>query len=206
MTELIIYGYMQSTFVRSACMAAVEKGITYALEPIELGSEGYRKLHPWGKMPSMRHGDLLIYETLAIGHYIDQAFDGPALMPNEPATNARMHSWCSAVIDYLAPHIAVGILQPKAGFRDVTDAELARSVELAAYDLHIVETSLTNDPFLAGDRLSFADLMVVPLVAYLSNTPPEGTDLLNAVPGVRAWLDQMATRPSFQDTTPPPFG
>ena len=34
MADLILYGIPQSTYVRSACMACIEKGVPYTLEPV----------------------------------------------------------------------------------------------------------------------------------------------------------------------------
>jgi glutathione S-transferase len=41
-------------------------------------------------MPALTHGDVTLYETLAVTQYTDGAFDGPALQPADPAGRARM--------------------------------------------------------------------------------------------------------------------
>ncbi len=102
MSKLTIYGIAPSTYTRSARMAAIEKGIEFDFEPVELGSPEHLALHPYGKVPIMRHGDLTLYETFAIGRYIDEAFDGPALQPSDTAERARM-SHGQRVIDYVYP-------------------------------------------------------------------------------------------------------
>ncbi len=89
MSELILYGDPRSTYVRTARIAAEEKGVGYdVVAPSEAGID-YSEIHPFGKMPGMAHGDLTLFETAGIVSYIDGAFDGPALIPTGAVDRAR---------------------------------------------------------------------------------------------------------------------
>ena len=55
--------------------------------------------------------------------------------------------------------------------------------------------------FLGGDRLSRADLLLVPIYDYLSQTP-EGEELLSGTPNLRRWWESLRTRPSVEKTKP----
>jgi glutathione S-transferase len=61
---------------------------------------------------------------------------------------------------------------------------------------------LGTQQFLAGDRLSLADLMLAPQLDFLAATP-EGKSLLDQAPRLKAWLDRMNTRPSMLATQRP---
>jgi len=78
MATLIFHSMAGSAYLWTAMMAADEKGVDYELSDLVLGSEAHLRLHPFGKMPVMQHGEVILYETQAITHYIDRAFDGPA--------------------------------------------------------------------------------------------------------------------------------
>ena len=56
--------------------------------------------------------------------------------------------------------------------------------------------------FMAGERISLADLMVVPLLYYLARVP-EGEAPLAEHPSLRAWMRRIEDRQSFQVTKPP---
>jgi glutathione S-transferase len=58
---------------------------------------------------------------------------------------------------------------------------------------------LGNQPFMAGDQLSLADLMVAPQIYYLAATP-EGRMILK---DTAAWLGRMNARASMKATLPP---
>src|SRR5438046_187019 len=54
-----------------------------------------------------------------------------------------------------------------------------------------------------GDRVTLADLMVIPLF-YFFGRVPEGEAPLSEYPNIRPWMRRMEERQSFQVTKPPP--
>ena len=99
MTDVVVYGFPLSTYVRTARMTLEEKGVVYTLEPHEPHADELLKVQPFGKVPGFRHGDFVIYEALAIATYVDGVFDGPALQPEDPVDRSRMMQWISVVND-----------------------------------------------------------------------------------------------------------
>ena len=97
MATLEIIGAPQSNFVRTARMACMEKGVPYTLTSARPHSPDVDAIHPFGKIPVMRHGDFSLCETKAICSYIDLAFDGPPLIPRDPTGAARTEQWISLV-------------------------------------------------------------------------------------------------------------
>src|SRR6202011_6090435 len=83
MTQPEIIGSKRSTYTRAVCMVCEEKGIDYTLTDVMLGAPELRAIHPFGKMPVLRHGDLALFESAAIAAYLDRSFGGPKLFPVE---------------------------------------------------------------------------------------------------------------------------
>ena len=83
MANLEIIGFPQSTYVRVARMACEEKGVAYDLWPAPPHSPEVLAIHPFGKIPAMRHGDFELFESKAIGTYLDRMFPGPHLIPED---------------------------------------------------------------------------------------------------------------------------
>ena len=88
MSDIVVYGFAPSTFVRTARLALEEKGVDYELEAVDFGSEELLRLHPFGRIPAFAHGAVRLYETSAIVRYVDESFDGPALQPPGADTGA----------------------------------------------------------------------------------------------------------------------
>lgn len=205
MADVIIYGPSLSTYVRTARLACAEKSITHTLEPYPPGSPEQAKLHPFKKVPAMRHGDFVLFESGAIGRYVDRAFPGPALQPKDVKELARMDQWMSAVSDYcyqamIREIVIQRVLVPMRGGKP-DEAMIQAAWPKAEYQLGVLDASLTKSPYLAGNALSLADLTLLPILFYLK-LQPEGGPLVAKHKAVSAWYERMAARPSFGATMP----
>ena len=205
MSTVTIYGPAPSTYVRSARMFCVEKGVDYDhVEEIDRESDDYLALHPFGKIPAFRHGDFTLYETDAIGRYIDRVFDGPALLPSDPKDLAKMDQWLTAIVDYVYQVAVREIVwqrflvpmqggTPDEAILAAAEPKLDRHLGLLAADI--------GDSFLAGDAPSLADWVLLPIVFYLKGCP-EGQAGLAKHPALDAWFGKLAARESFGATMP----
>jgi glutathione S-transferase len=208
MPTLEIIGAPQSNFVRTVRIACVEKGVPYTLTPARPHTPEVAAIHPLGKIPAMRHGDLALCESKAIGSYIDLAFDGPPLIPRDPIGAARTEQWISLIntgIDpllmrqYLAAYFFSG-LPDGAPDRAKIDAALPKMHEMFA----LLDRELGTRPYLASDTFTLADAFLLPIIDYMRQMPESG-ELVKASPNVAAWFDRVIARPSGRETVPPPM-
>ena len=205
MADVIIYGPSASTYVRTARLACAEKGITHTLEQLAPGSDDMNKLHPFKKVPAMRHGDFVLFESGAIARYVDRVFPGPVLQPKDVKELARMDQWMSAASDYcyqamIRECVIQRVLVPMRGGK--TDEAMVKAAwPKIDYQLSVIENTLGKQQFLAGAALSLADLTLMPIIFYVK-VQPEGVPLLAKYKGVSAWFDRLAARPSFGATMP----
>lgn len=99
--ELI--GYRHSVYLRIARAVLLEKGVPFRhveVDPFGAVPEWYRALHPFGRVPVLRHGDFVFYETAAIGRYVDAAFAGARLVPAGARAAGRMQQVIGIVDSY----------------------------------------------------------------------------------------------------------
>src|SRR5664280_2627982 len=92
-----IIGSVRSTYTWVVCMVCEEKGIEYVLTERPLGAPELLAIHPLGKMPVLRHGEVELFESKAIATYLDRSFSGPAVFPAEPTLAALTEQWVSLV-------------------------------------------------------------------------------------------------------------
>ncbi|HEY6924216.1 MAG TPA: glutathione S-transferase N-terminal domain-containing protein, partial [Steroidobacteraceae bacterium] len=112
--EIVIHGVPGSPYLRSALLGLEEKALPYrlnAMGPEARREPEYLKLHPFGRIPALEHGDFCLYETQAILRYIDTLgpATAPALQPRDPRAAARMNQIVGIVDWYVFPAISVGI-------------------------------------------------------------------------------------------------
>src|SRR6516164_9816221 len=92
-----IIGSMRSTYTRVVCMVCEEKSIEYVLTERPLNAPEILKIHPLGKMPVLRHGDFVLFESKAIATYLDRSFAGAQLIPDDPRLCALTEQWVSFI-------------------------------------------------------------------------------------------------------------
>lgn len=92
-----IIGSIASTYTRVVCMVCQEKGINYTLTETPLRAPQLLAIHPFGKMPVLRHGDVTLFESKAIATYLDLSFPGSRVFPADPRLLALTEQWVSLV-------------------------------------------------------------------------------------------------------------
>jgi glutathione S-transferase len=202
-----ILGSLRSSYTRVVCMVCEEKSIDYVLTETMLGAAELRRIHPFAKMPVLRHGDFQLCESKAIATYLDRSFSGPPLIPSEPRLAGLTEQWVSLIntaIDatlirtylmaYAAPRTSDG--QPD---RTVIDAVMPA----VRRQLDVLDRAVADTGYLVGGQFTLADINLMPILYYVRQLP-EGAVALQPTTELGRYFECHAERPSFQRTTPPP--
>ena len=90
-----------SPYAMSAYVALLEKGVAFDVATVDLDAGAARDpanaaALPTRRVPTLRHGDFLLAESSAIDEYVDEAFDGPPLYPDDLRARAlarQVQAW-----------------------------------------------------------------------------------------------------------------
>jgi len=201
-----IIGSMRSSYTRAVCMVCIEKNIEFVLTECLLGSWELFAIHPFGKMPVLRHGDFELYESKAIATYLDRAFPGPPLFPSEPRLAALTEQWVSLVNSMLYGTVRsylLAYLKPNTpdGSPDLATIELVKPQ--LREQLAVLNNAVAGTGYLVGDQLTFADLNLLTIVHNV-RLLPGGVDALAEAAHLARYYDRHSIRPSYTTTIPPP--
>src|SRR6185295_11803643 len=85
MADVVVFGFPRSTYVHIVRLVLAHKQVPYEFRDLEpdMGSAVHLALHPFDRVPILRHGGFTLYETSAIVTYVDEAFEGVALQPKD---------------------------------------------------------------------------------------------------------------------------
>jgi glutathione S-transferase len=209
MSDFTIHGVLGSPFMRAVMVAMEEKNAPYriqAMAPGDSSAEAYRAMNPFGRIPTITHGDFTLYETQAILRYIDAVFPGPSLQPREPKALARMNQMIGINDWYLFPQcvriiVFQRIVAPALLNMKPDEAACAAAMDDTARCIGEVNRLLGDAPYLAGDVFTLADVHLAPQLYYFAMTPEGASVMKNTA--VARWLDRVSERPSMQRTLPP---
>src|SRR5215217_6168202 len=82
-------------------MVLHEKGIDCELHEVDLSnkSEEFLSVSPYGKVPVLSVNGTSLYESNVVNEYLDEVYDSPRLMPENPEKRALVRSWMAFADD-----------------------------------------------------------------------------------------------------------
>ena len=209
MPGIEIIGVPQSNYVWTCRIAAGEKGVAYTLTPARPHSPEASAIHPFGKIPSMRHGEVALCESQAIAVYINRAFEGPALMPRQPAALAAALQWISLINTAVDPLLVRQYALSCYFFSSMPDGSPNRELIetlMPKIELHlaVLAKAVAGDGHLAGGQFTIADMTLLPILYYTSKLPESGAAMAKH-PALTSYFERHMARPSVSATIPPPM-
>jgi glutathione S-transferase len=209
MSDIKVFGIPGSPFLRSVEVTLKEKDADYRLQamtPAEMKTPEHLGMHPFGRIPIFEHDEFRLYETQAIVRYVDEIFPNPPLTPGNPAGRARMNQVIGIIEWYFFPKAAAPIafnriIGPKLLGLPSDETAIAEAMPMARTCFTELDRLLGDKPYLAGDDVSLADIMLASQLDLLCDTP-EGLELISGT-RLEPWLNRMRERPSFIATQPP---
>jgi glutathione S-transferase len=212
MSNVIVYGFPRSTFVKVARLILTEKGVDYRFHDTE--DEMYLPVHlarhPFGRVPAFQHDDFMLYETSTIAAYIDEVLPGSKLTPADPRKRARMNQWIGNLNSYFYPEMIYHVVHERLVYPELgipgNDRIVQRAIPKVTRALEVMDQELSDGrAFIVGDAITLADFFLLPTLFAFALTP-EGKALLPKFPAVVAWDARMDALPSvirFNASLPP---
>jgi glutathione S-transferase len=208
MAEMTLWGFNNSTYVRTVKMVLAEKHFT-AFKQVPLNvlagdpkTPEHLERHPFGKVPVLDHDGLRILETSAIARYLNDILPGKSLVPPTPRDRARM-DMIVGIVDSYGYGALVGGVAAYHLFPDFVggknDALLQAGAESGRRVAEFVMKTRGASQFIAGE-LSLADLYLAPIIDYVAMTPDK--NIVFDVAGFSDWWADIQALPSFEETQP----
>jgi glutathione S-transferase len=160
------------------------------------------KASPTSRVPVLRHGDLVIWDSLAICEYLAELFPQAGLWPADRATRARarsvsaeMHSGFPALRRDMPMDIRADL--PRRGRTPEALADVVRVLEI----WRTCRNAAVGGPFLFG-TFTIADAMFAPVTTRfttygvdLDDVCQAYVDAIAAWPAMKAWREAGAAEP-----------
>ncbi len=190
--DLTLVSFDLCPYVQRAAIALAEKGAPFRRIDIDLTRKPawFLALSPLGKVPLLKVGEEVLFESAAILEYIDETLPLP-LHPAEPLAKARHRGWMELGASILGDLWVLETTPDQPAF--------AAAVEAIKGKFARIDRELGAGPFFAGDRFSMVDAVFAPVFRYFDVF--DGFCALGVFDGLirtAAWRRSLSDRPSVK--------
>lgn len=165
------------------------ESIAVNLKAGEHKQPSFLQLNPFGQVPALRDGEVVLRDSQAILVYIARRYGGTDWLPEDAATLGNVMQWLSTASKEIANTIATARRHYLFG----GSVDLA-VVEKQSYDLlAVMNDHLATREWLVSDRPTIADIACFPYIGLAA----DGKLSLDAYPHVIAWIERIKQLPGY---------
>ena len=139
-------------------------------------------------------GDSL-YESNVVNQYLDEVFESPKLLPEDPKQRAYARIWMTSADDNFFPAVFIASVGRERGFSEI---QIAEALEKLKGTLAALEERLGDGREHLADGFSLADVAHAGNFVRLRELVEEGEIELANYPNVLAWMERIEARESFR--------
>ncbi|MHB8425980.1 MAG: glutathione S-transferase family protein [Gammaproteobacteria bacterium] len=212
-----IYWGSGSTFAWRVLLALEVKKLPYTSRLLEFSQKEHKtpaflQMNPRGKVPTLKDGDFVVYESIAILQYLDRKYPQVPLFGTTAEESGAINQDVCEVLSYMegpASCITRPLFSGELAGKEQPVQEAAETVhqEFSRYDAR-----LAHSPWLRGERISASDIVLYPFLPTLLRAAAKPTAeklKLAYMPITRhylhlaRWMAAVEALPGYARTYPP---
>lgn len=170
--------------------------------PGDLETPEFLALNPHSRIPVLRHGDAVVWESNTVLRYLANSFAAEALYPREALPRSRVERWMDWELASLQPafiDLFWGFYRTPPASRD--QAAIDSAWQQCRRLFEMLDLQLASASYLAGDDFSLADISCGVCLYRYFNMGLE----VEQPRRVMRWYRQLSQREAFQHTIMLPF-
>ena len=207
MGTLTLWGRRSSCNVQKVVWLIEELGQPYA--HVDAGGDfgglddpAYLAMNPHGRVPTLRDGDVVVWESEAILRYLAARYGAPAFWSADAAERAVVDQWLAwTAASLYRDWIDLFWLRVRTPLERQDAAEIERLRHRTAERFAFLDGQLAGRPYIAGHALSLADIAAGMTLYRWYEMPIERP----ALPQLTAWYDRLRVRPAYRKGICVPF-
>ena len=215
-----LYWGSGSPFSWRVLLALELKRLPYANHLLQFSKQEHKSPHMLslnfrGRVPVLKDGEYVVFESLAVLFYLDRKYPSPAPLFGRTAEEAgvimRVICEYQAYAEQQVMQIVSAFLMRTPG-QVVKQEELASALHVVGSEARSIEARLAKSDWVVGETISAADIVIFPSLQMLLRAlaKPEARDLSSRFlpldvnyPALSRWIARVEALPGYAKTYPP---
>jgi glutathione S-transferase len=179
-------------------------------------------LNPRGRVPVLKDGDYVVFESLAVLYYLDLKYPEPPIFGRTPEEAAVIMRVIGEFQAYTEEHLMMICRKlfesgrpDAAGDVQATDLhgeQITSAMHVVAREARTIEQRLSRSDWIVGESYSACDMVIFPAIQLLRRAldRPQGRELSSRFlpiesnyPALGRWLARIEALPGYERTYPP---
>ena len=212
-----IYWGSGSTFAWRVLLALEVKQLPYASRLLEFSKKEHKtpaflQMNPRGKVPTLKDGDFVVYESIAILQYLDRKYPQIPLFGTTAEESGAINQDVCEVLSYMEEPVS-RITRPLFnGELAGKEQRVREAAEVVHQEFGRYDVRLAHSPWLRGEHISASDIVLYPFLPTLLRAAAKpAAEKLNMAymplsrhyPHLTRWVTAVEALPGYARTYPP---
>ncbi|EJC73765.1 glutathione S-transferase [Rhizobium leguminosarum bv. trifolii WSM2012] len=163
--------------------------------PLNTQSSDFAAVNPMAQIPSIKDGEFVMHESLAINLYLARKHGGP-LSGQTVEEDGLLTMWTVWAAAQVEPETVKIVLTYDNGLENSDEGKQVIAVACRALrrPFAALESHLAGRQWIVGDRFTVADLNIAEVLRYAQSEAA----LFDAHPNVKGWIEHCQSRAGYK--------
>jgi glutathione S-transferase len=212
-----VYWGSGSPFAWRVLLALEYKRLPYRSHLLQFSKQEHKSpqmlaLNPRGRLPVLKDGDYVCFESLAILYYLERKYPQPPLFGRSAEEGGTIMRVICEYQAYIEPQVTRIVTAVFGGKDDLGGDEITAAMHAVASEARTIEGRLSKSDWIVGDAYSAVDMVIFPGIQLLKRAleKPQAAALSSRFmplevnyPALGRWLARVAAQPGYERTYPP---
>lgn len=206
-----------SPYAWRVLLALEFKGLPYVSHLLQFSKQEHKSpqmlaLNPRGRVPVLKDGDYVCFESLAILYYLDLKYPQPPLFGRSAEEAGTIMRVICEYQAYIEPHVMRITRAIFSGDADLGGDDVTAAMHALASEARTIEGRLSRSAWIVGDACSAVDLVIFPGIQLVKRAleRPQSAALSSRFmpvdvhyPALARWMARVVALPGYERTYPP---
>ena len=212
-----VYWGSGSPYAWRVLLALEYKRLPYTSHLLQFSKQEHKspqmlQMNPRGRVPVLKDGDYVCFESLAILYYLDLKYPDPPIFGHSPEEAGTIMRVICEYQAYIEPHLEKITGAVFSRTADLRSDEITRAMHAAASEARTIEARLSRSEWVVGEAYSAVDMVIFPGFQLLKRAleRPEAKELASRFmpvevnyPAVGRWVARIESLTGYERTYPP---